>query len=67
MAAMFFAAEPVSFKATSVPSKLILTICSAASPELYMVGFLLSFRLIVLADSFDFFLDNAGAFGYTVT
>ena len=50
-----------------IPSKLILTICSAASPELYMVGFLLSFRLIVLADSFDFFLDNAGAFGYTVT
>ena len=67
MAAIFFAAEPVSFKATSVPSKLILTICSAASPELYMVGFLLSFRLFVLADGFDFLFDNAGAFGYIIT
>ena len=67
MAAIFFAAEPVSFRATSVPSRLIRTTCSAASPELYMVGFLLSFDLLVLTDGFDFLLDHAGALGNAVT
>ncbi len=66
-AAMFLAAEPVSFKATSVPSKLSLTTCSAASPELFIAFVLLSLRLLVLPDGFDFLPDHAGAYGNIVT
>ena len=66
-AAMFLAAEPVSFKATSVPSKLSLTTCSAASPELLIAFFLLSLRLFVLPDSSDFLFDYAGAYGNILT
>jgi hypothetical protein len=32
-----------------------------------MVGFLLSFDMLILSDGFDFLFDNAGAFGYIVT
>ena len=66
--AMFFAAEPVSFKATSVPSSDSLTTCSAASPELFI-----AFRFL-LFPGFFFFLDkvqllqhHAGAHGNVVT
>ena len=66
-AAMFFAAEPESFRATSVPSKLILTICSAASPELVMFGFLLSLVIFVLTDFLNAFRQDTGTDGNIAT
>ena len=64
---MFFAAEPESFRATSVPSKLILTICSAASPELVMFGFLLSLVIFVLTDFLNAFRQDTGTDGNIAT
>ena len=46
--AIFFAAEPVSRTATSNPSSDSLTICSAASPPLFIVSGLLSLRFFFL-------------------
>ena len=46
--AMFFAPAPVILAATSNPSKLIRTICSAASPPVFMLHQLLSFFFVLI-------------------
>ncbi|EJX06274.1 hypothetical protein EVA_05616 [gut metagenome] len=56
---MFFAAEPLSFAATSNPSSDSLTICSAASPPLFIASVLLSFHFFFLCtDNFKITFHN---------
>ena len=56
--AMFFAPAPVILAATSNPSKLIRTICSAASPLVFIRHQLLSLLFFICPYGFQFFLEG---------
>ena len=60
--AMFFALAPVILAATSNPSKLILTICSAASPPVFIIHQLLSLLFFFICPyDFQFFFEGIAA------
>jgi hypothetical protein len=50
-----------------MPSKLIRTICSAASPEWFISVLLLPFDFFVPPDDSGLFFDTLGALGYIIT
>lgn len=66
-AATSFAALPVILAATSTPSRLNRTTCSAASPDGFILLFLLSLVLLVLSDGFEFFGYHTGTLGNVIT